>query len=219
MPPDYLMRTILKAIFFIFLLVIVFFIFFPFERIKREIRISMEKTGIKYKTLSTDYFAKITLENAEVEFSGRKVQIKNMAFYFKPFFIFRKNPVPQKVYIYGVEYDIQALQELKGLITLPGEEKRIVVGFKNIKLKVSDLKRVFYISGRIKDKRIDFVGGIRGLNELEKLVDSGKFHVAFAFFPTSIDDLMKVADSNNVMPPKSTWFEPKLRSGLITHLL
>ncbi|MCD6423437.1 MAG: hypothetical protein J7L42_04910, partial [Elusimicrobia bacterium] len=149
------MRTILKAIFFIFLLVIVFFIFFPFERIKREIRISMEKTGIKYKTLSTDYFAKITLENAEVEFSGRKVQIKNMAFYFKPFFIFRKNPVPQKVYIYGVEYDIQALQELKGLITLPGEEKRIVVGFKNIKLKVSDLKRVFYISGRIKDKRID----------------------------------------------------------------
>ncbi|MCD6330516.1 MAG: DUF1015 domain-containing protein [Candidatus Cloacimonetes bacterium] len=70
-----------------------------------------------------------------------------------------------------------------------------------------------------KDKRIDFVGGIRGLNELEKLVDSGKFHVAFAFFPTSIDDLMKVADSNNVMPPKSTWFEPKLRSGLITHLL
>jgi len=70
-----------------------------------------------------------------------------------------------------------------------------------------------------KDKRIDFVGGIRGLGELEKLVNSGTFKVAFAFFPTSIDDLMKVADSNNVMPPKSTWFEPKLRSGLITHLI
>ncbi len=70
-----------------------------------------------------------------------------------------------------------------------------------------------------KDKRIDFVGGIRGLGELEKLVDSGKFKVAFALFPTSIDDLMNVADSNNVMPPKSTWFEPKLRSGLITHLI
>ena len=70
-----------------------------------------------------------------------------------------------------------------------------------------------------KDKRIDFVGGIRGLGELEKLVNSGKFKVAFALFPTSIDDLMKVADSNNVMPPKSTWFEPKLRSGLITHLI
>jgi len=70
-----------------------------------------------------------------------------------------------------------------------------------------------------KDTRIDFVGGIRGLGELEKLVNSGSFKVAFAFFPTSIDDLMKVADSNNVMPPKSTWFEPKLRSGLITHLI
>jgi uncharacterized protein (DUF1015 family) len=70
-----------------------------------------------------------------------------------------------------------------------------------------------------KDNRIDFVGGIRGLGELEKLVNSGKFKVAFALFPTSIDDLMKVADSNNVMPPKSTWFEPKLRSGLITHLI
>ena len=70
-----------------------------------------------------------------------------------------------------------------------------------------------------KDKRIDFVGGIRGLGELEKLVNSGKFKVAFALFPTSIDDLMKVADSNNVMPPKSTWFEPKLRSGLIIHLI
>ncbi len=70
-----------------------------------------------------------------------------------------------------------------------------------------------------KDKRIDFVGGIRGLGELEKLVNSCKFKVAFAFYPTSIDDLMKVADSDNVMPPKSTWFEPKLRSGLITHLI
>ena len=70
-----------------------------------------------------------------------------------------------------------------------------------------------------KDNRIDFVGGIRGLGELEKLVNSGTFKVAFVLFPTSITDLMKVADSNNVMPPKSTWFEPKLRSGLITHLI
>jgi len=70
-----------------------------------------------------------------------------------------------------------------------------------------------------KDKRIDFVGGIRGLEELEKLVDSKKFKLAFALYPTLIDDLMRVADSDNVMPPKSTWFEPKLRSGLITHLL
>jgi uncharacterized protein (DUF1015 family) len=66
-------------------------------------------------------------------------------------------------------------------------------------------------------KRIDFVGGIRGTGELEKLVNSGSFAVAFSLYPTAIEDLMSVSDSGNVMPPKSTWFEPKLRSGLIMH--
>lgn len=65
------------------------------------------------------------------------------------------------------------------------------------------------------DRRIDFVGGIRGMEELEKRVRSGRDAVAFAVFPTSIDDVMRVADANEVMPPKSTWFEPKLRSGLV----
>ncbi|WP_317855627.1 DUF1015 domain-containing protein [Chakrabartyella piscis] len=67
------------------------------------------------------------------------------------------------------------------------------------------------------DKRIDFVGGMRGLGELEKRVDSGEMAVAFSMFPTSMDELMKVADAGLVMPPKSTWFEPKLRSGLFVH--
>ncbi|TES90839.1 MAG: DUF1015 domain-containing protein [Candidatus Cloacimonadota bacterium] len=70
-----------------------------------------------------------------------------------------------------------------------------------------------------KDKRIAFVGGKRGLGELEKLVNSGKFSVAFSMYPTSIEELMAIADAGKVMPPKSTWFEPKLRSGIITHLL
>lgn len=70
-----------------------------------------------------------------------------------------------------------------------------------------------------KDKRIDFVGGIRGLSELEKRIDSGQWAVAFALYPTSMDDLMAIANAGKIMPPKSTWFEPKLRSGLITHLL
>jgi uncharacterized protein (DUF1015 family) len=69
------------------------------------------------------------------------------------------------------------------------------------------------------DERIDFVGGIRGLKELVKLVDSGKWAVAFAMFPTSIEQLFAVADAGKVMPPKSTWFEPKLRSGLIVRPL
>ncbi len=69
------------------------------------------------------------------------------------------------------------------------------------------------------DKRIDFIGGIRGIGELVKLVDSGKYKIAFSLFPTSIEQLLKVADAGEVMPPKSTWFEPKLRSGMIVNLL
>lgn len=70
-----------------------------------------------------------------------------------------------------------------------------------------------------RDKRIDFVGGIRGLAELEKRVDSDEMAVAFSLFPTSMHDLMAVADSGEVMPPKSTWFEPKLADGLVSHVL
>ncbi len=69
------------------------------------------------------------------------------------------------------------------------------------------------------DKRIDFVGGIRGLEELQKRVDSGEMKLAFSLFPVSIEQLFAIADSGNVMPPKSTWFEPKLRDGLLTHLI
>jgi uncharacterized protein (DUF1015 family) len=69
------------------------------------------------------------------------------------------------------------------------------------------------------DKRIDFVGGIRGLGELEKRVNSGEMAVAFSLYPVSIEQLFNIADSGNVMPPKSTWFEPKLRDGLLTHLI
>jgi len=69
------------------------------------------------------------------------------------------------------------------------------------------------------DKRIDFVGGIRGLAELEKRVTGGDMQVAFSLYPVSIDQLFDIADSGNVMPPKSTWFEPKLRDGLLTHTI
>lgn len=67
------------------------------------------------------------------------------------------------------------------------------------------------------DERIDFVGGIRGTAELERLVDSGKFAVAFSMYPTTVAQLMAIADAGEIMPPKSTWFEPKLRSGLFIH--
>jgi uncharacterized protein (DUF1015 family) len=69
------------------------------------------------------------------------------------------------------------------------------------------------------DQRIDFVGGIRGTSELERRVDSGEVAIAFSLYPTSLDQLMAVSDAGHVMPPKSTWFEPKLRSGLFVHQL
>ena len=68
-------------------------------------------------------------------------------------------------------------------------------------------------------KRIDFIGGIRGLGELKSRVDSGEMKAAFALFPVSMQQLIDIADSGNIMPPKTTWFEPKLRSGLVVHLL
>jgi uncharacterized protein (DUF1015 family) len=77
-------------------------------------------------------------------------------------------------------------------------------------LDIQDLRR---------SKRIDFIGGIRGLGELKKRVDSGDAKVAFALYPVSMKQLIAIADSGNIMPPKTTWFEPKLRSGLVIHLL
>ena len=77
-------------------------------------------------------------------------------------------------------------------------------------LGITDLRR---------DKRIDFLGGIRGPAELEKRVDSGEMAAAFLLFPTRMQDLMAVADAGQVMPPKSTWFEPKLADGLVSHVL
>ena len=69
------------------------------------------------------------------------------------------------------------------------------------------------------DKRVDFVGGLRGLKELKNRVDSGEMRWALALYPVSMEEIMKIADSGNIMPPKATWFEPKLRSGLVIHKL
>lgn len=81
------------------------------------------------------------------------------------------------------------------------------------------LNKLLGIKDQRTDKRIDFVGGIRGLKELEKRVNSGDMKIAFSLYPVTIEQLFAIADSGNVMPPKSTWFEPKLRDGLLTHLI
>ena len=77
-------------------------------------------------------------------------------------------------------------------------------------MKISDVRT---------DPRVDFVGGVRGTAALEARVDSGEAAVAFSLFPVAIDDVMTIADAGGIMPPKSTWFEPKLRDGLLVHTI
>ncbi len=98
--------------------------------------------------------------------------------------------------------------------------KQDVLGVLDINiLQENILSPLFNIVDQRTDTRIDFVGGIRGLEELERKVDTGEMVMAISLYPVSMSQLLAVADSGNVMPPKSTWFEPKLRDGLLTHLI
>lgn len=97
--------------------------------------------------------------------------------------------------------------------------KEIVAGLDVSILQKFVLTPILGIVDPRTDKRIDFVGGIRGLDELERRVNSGEMRVAFSMYPTSMEELMDVADEEKIMPPKSTWFEPKLRSGIFIHKL
>jgi uncharacterized protein (DUF1015 family) len=81
------------------------------------------------------------------------------------------------------------------------------------------LDKILGIKDLRSDKRIDFVGGIRGLEELSRRVDSGEMKMALALYPVTMKQLIDIADTGNIMPPKTTWFEPKLRSGLVIHEL
>jgi uncharacterized protein (DUF1015 family) len=81
------------------------------------------------------------------------------------------------------------------------------------------LQPVLAIGDVRSDKRIDFVGGARGTKVLQEIVDSGRAAVAFSMYPVSIGDLMTISDDGGIMPPKSTWFEPKLRDGLLIHVI
>lgn len=106
------------------------------------------------------------------------------------------------------------------LISKPGTYKDDPIGILDITIMQENLLGpLLGIKDQRTDTRIDFVGGIRGLEELENRVNSGDVALAISFYPVSIDQLINIADSGNVMPPKSTWFEPKLRDGLLTHLI
>lgn len=106
------------------------------------------------------------------------------------------------------------------LTAKPGSFNTDPIGILDISiLQKNILEPIFNIVDQRTDKRIDFVGGIRGMAALESRVNSGEMKVAFSLFPVSMEQLFTIADTNNVMPPKSTWFEPKLRDGLLTHLI
>ncbi|GAB4327846.1 MAG: DUF1015 family protein [Calditrichia bacterium] len=150
--------------------------------------------------LSKDEFLKTISEKFEVTEAGDNAPYK-----------------PQKTHEFGMYLDGKwyKLEAKSGTFDENDPVKKLDVSI----LQENLLAPVFGIGNPRKDKRIDFIGGIRGLKELEKRVNSGEWAVAFAMFPTSISELLAIADAGEVMPPKSTWFEPKLRSGLMVHLL
>jgi uncharacterized protein (DUF1015 family) len=116
------------------------------------------------------------------------------------------------MYLNGMWYRISAIPGTWD-DTHPTKRLDVSILYENL------LKPILGIGDPRKDKRIDYVGGMRGIEGLEARVDTGEMAVAFSLYPTSITDLLTIADAGEIMPPKSTWFEPKLRSGLITHLL
>ena len=106
------------------------------------------------------------------------------------------------------------------LTSLEGTYTNDPIGVLDVKILSKNVfEKLLDIQDQRTDKRIDFVGGIRGLKELERRVDSGEMQLAFSFYPVSIQQLFDISDSGEVMPPKSTWFEPKLRDGLLTHMI
>ena len=115
------------------------------------------------------------------------------------------------MYLEGVWYKLKIKEEvIRGLDIVNCLDVSI--------LQNNLLKPILGIDNPRESERIEFIGGIRGLEELENMVNSN-FKVAFSMYPTSIEEIIEIADNNFVMPPKSTWFEPKLRSGLFIHSL
>ncbi|MCC5932306.1 MAG: DUF1015 domain-containing protein [Cyclobacteriaceae bacterium] len=115
------------------------------------------------------------------------------------------------MYLNGLWYSLKAR---------PGKWSENAIGVLDVSILTQQvLEPLLNITNQRTDKRIDFVGGIRGLGELKRRVDSGEMAVAFALYPVSMQQLFDIADSGEIMPPKTTWFEPKLRSGLVVHSL
>jgi len=128
----------------------------------------------------------------------------------------KEEVLPNAPHIFGMYLDKQWYR----LTALPGSFRNDPIGQLDVTILQDNLLHpILSIGDQRTDKRINFVGGIRGLSELERRVNSGEMAIAFSLFPVSTDQLFTIADKGEVMPPKSTWFEPKLRDGLLTHLM
>jgi uncharacterized protein (DUF1015 family) len=155
-------------------------------------RIAKDLNGMN----TNDFLARIR-EEFEIEKAGEAVRPENLHSF--------------GMYIEGNWYKLTAKE---------GSYRNDPIGILDVTiLQENILDKILDIKDPRTDKRVDFVGGIRGLEELEKKVNSGEAAVAFSLFPVSIQQLFDISDSGKVMPPKSTWFEPKLRDGLLTHMI
>ncbi|MEO6844913.1 MAG: DUF1015 family protein [Ginsengibacter sp.] len=124
--------------------------------------------------------------------------------------------LPEEAHLFGMYLNGQWYS----LAALDGTFSTDPIGILDITILQNNvLEPILGIKDQRTDTRIDFIGGIRGLRELQEKVNSKEWEVAFSIFPVTIQQLFDIADSNNIMPPKSTWFEPKLRDGLFTHLI
>ncbi|MGE5846685.1 MAG: DUF1015 domain-containing protein [Ignavibacteria bacterium] len=173
-------------------------VLFPAEQLKI---LPYNRVVFSFNGLTKEQFLDKLKENFNIEKSKIKEPVEKLSF---------------GVYIAGEWYLIQA----KDAVNKSSSLSKSVSGTLDVSiLQEYILNAVLGIEDIRTSKNIDFIGGIRGTQELEKIVDSGKAAAAFSLYPVSVNDLMRISDAGEIMPPKSTWFEPKLRDGLLVHLI
>jgi len=185
------------------------------------------RQSLKNKTKAADYFLTTLFPSSQLQILDYNRVIKTL------------NGLSEKDFLKALETDFIVTEESSAykpqqphtfglyisnqwykLIAKEGTYTQDPIGVLDITILQNNiLSKYLNIQDQRTDKNIDFVGGIRGLSALENKVNNGEFVMAFSLYPVSIEQLFDIADSGNVMPPKSTWFEPKLRDGLVTHLI
>lgn len=185
-----------------------------------------EETGLNSGEESFNFFLSVLFPASQLNIIDYNRVVKDLNSLSKEAFLeavqqqFHVKPIaeayhPIARHYFGMYLDGQWYQLEAKLGTYPDDDPVDTLDVSILQKNILDA--ILGIQDPRTDERIDFVGGIRGLSELEKRVNSGDMAVAFSLYPVSIEELMRIADAGMVMPPKSTWFEPKLRSGMVVH--